>query len=122
VSRREASRSFIATSSSSSISAIRLIRYPNHSPPEHVPVQVEDRLPAAGPDVDDDAVVLEPDLARGLGDELEHPLRLLGRKLADVAERLDMALGMTSRCVSARGLMSAIATKPFALRTWSPSR
>src|SRR5438874_639181 len=30
--------------------------------------------------------------------------------------------GMISRWVSARGLMSSIATKPPALRTWSPSR
>src|SRR5262249_24121758 len=30
--------------------------------------------------------------------------------------------GMTSRCVSARGLMSRTATKPSPLRTWSPSR
>src|SRR6478672_2656700 len=30
--------------------------------------------------------------------------------------------GSTSRCVSAFGLMSRIATKPSAARTWSPSR
>src|SRR5512133_1968993 len=30
--------------------------------------------------------------------------------------------GITSRCVSARGLMSFTATKPSPLRTWSPSR
>src|SRR6476659_2275735 len=30
--------------------------------------------------------------------------------------------GITSRCVSAFGLMSRIATKPSAARTWSPSR
>ena len=41
----------------------------------------------------DDAIVLEPDLASGVRDELEHPLRLFRRKLADVAERLDVALG-----------------------------
>src|SRR5512133_4277086 len=29
--------------------------------------------------------------------------------------------GITSRCTSARGLMSSIATKPSASRTWSPS-
>jgi hypothetical protein len=56
-------------------------------------VQVEDRLAAALAHVDDHAVVLEPGLARSLGDELEHPLGLFRRELADVAERVDVALG-----------------------------
>ena len=29
---------------------------------------------------------------RGLGDEVEHPLRLVGRELGDVAEGVDMTL------------------------------
>ena len=53
---------------------------------------MEDRLPAAGADVDDHAVVLEACLASGVGDELEHPLRLLGRELADLAEGRHMPL------------------------------
>jgi hypothetical protein len=58
---------------------------------EDVPVEVEDRLPHAGPDVDEDAVVGEAGLPGGLRDEIEHPLRLVGRELRDVAEALDVA-------------------------------
>ena len=56
-------------------------------------MQVEDRLAAGGTDVDEHAIVLEPGLARGPRDELEHPLRLVRRELADVAERVDVPLG-----------------------------
>jgi hypothetical protein len=56
-------------------------------------VQVEDALARARPDVHDDAVVLEPGVPRGVDDELEHPLHLVGRELADVPERLDVTLG-----------------------------
>ena len=49
-------------------------------------MQVEDRLPAALADVDDDAVVLETGVTCGVPDEVEHELRLVGRKLADLAE------------------------------------
>jgi hypothetical protein len=55
-------------------------------------MEMEDRLSAAGADVDEHAVVLEPGLAGGLGDELEHALRLLGRKLGHVLEAVDVAL------------------------------
>ena len=55
-------------------------------------MQVEDRLARAFADVHDDAIVVEAGLARGLGDEVQHPLRLVGRELADLAEALDMAL------------------------------
>jgi hypothetical protein len=55
-------------------------------------VEVEDRLATPLADVDDDPVVLEPKLARGVGDELEHSLRLVGRKLADLAKRRDVPL------------------------------
>jgi hypothetical protein len=55
-------------------------------------VEVEDRLSAARPDVDEYAVVLEPCLAGGLGDELEHAPRLLRRELGHVPERVDVAL------------------------------
>jgi hypothetical protein len=54
---------------------------------------VEDGLAAARADVDEHAIVLEARPARGLGDEVEHPLRLLRRELAHVAEGLDVALG-----------------------------
>ena len=53
---------------------------------------MEDRLAAAGTDVDEHAVVLEPGVARDLGDEVEHPLRLVGGELGDVAERVDVPL------------------------------
>ena len=56
-------------------------------------MEVEDRLAAALADVDDDAVVLETGVARGVPDEVEHPLRFVGWKLADLAERRHMALG-----------------------------
>jgi hypothetical protein len=56
-------------------------------------VQVEDRLSGARPHVDDDLIVLQPRGASGVGDELEHPLRLFGWKLADLSERLDVPLG-----------------------------
>jgi hypothetical protein len=59
---------------------------------KNVPVQVEDGLPGAGADVDDDLVVLETRRASSVSHEDEHPPSLLGRELADVAERLDMPL------------------------------
>ena len=59
---------------------------------EHVPVEVEDRLSAPRPDVDEHAVVLEPGVAGGLGDEFEHALRLFGRELGHVSERVHVAL------------------------------
>jgi hypothetical protein len=55
-------------------------------------VQVEDRLSGARPHVDDDLIVLQPRGASCVGDELEHPLRLVGWKFADVSERLDVPL------------------------------
>jgi hypothetical protein len=59
---------------------------------EDVPVEVEDRLPRSCADVDEHAVVGEARVARGLRDEVEHPLRLVGRELPDLAEALDVAL------------------------------
>jgi hypothetical protein len=66
--------------------------HPLDPPAEHVPVEVEDRLSTARPDVDEHAVVLEPGLTGGLGDESEHALRLLGRELGHVLESVDVAL------------------------------
>jgi len=54
---------------------------------------MEDGLAATLADVDDDAVVLESGVPRGGRYELEHPLGLLGGKLADLAERRHVALG-----------------------------
>jgi hypothetical protein len=56
-------------------------------------MEVKDGLPRTRAYVDDDAVVIEPSLASGSGDELEHALRLLRLELADVAEGVDMAFG-----------------------------
>ena len=49
--------------------------------------------PALGPTFDLHLVVVEAGVARGLRDELEHPLRLARRELADLAERVDVVLG-----------------------------
>jgi hypothetical protein len=54
---------------------------------------MEDGLAGAFADVDDDAVVVEPHCFRRVGDELEHPLRLVGRELGDLTERRDVPLG-----------------------------
>ena len=53
---------------------------------------MEDRLAAAGTDVDEHAIVLEPGAASDLRDEVEHPLRLVRGELGDVAERVDVPL------------------------------
>ena len=62
------------------------------SPTEHVPVQMEDRLSSTRADVEQYPIVIEPRLAGRVGDELEHALRLVRRELADLAERVDVAL------------------------------
>jgi hypothetical protein len=53
---------------------------------------MEDRLPGSLADVHHHAIVLEPGHPGGLGHELEHPLRLLGWKLRDLAEARDVSL------------------------------
>jgi hypothetical protein len=58
-----------------------------------VHVEVKDGLASARPDVHEDAIVLQTGVTRGLGDELEHPLRLVGRKLGHVPERVHVPLG-----------------------------
>ena len=102
---------------------IRLIAQAPSPAAQDVPVQVEDGLPAAGADVDDDAVVLEarpraPSRRRTRAFAAPRPAgtRAISRNVSMCRS------GMTSRCVSACGLMSRIATKPSAARTWSPSR
>src|SRR5688500_16926331 len=67
--------------------------HPGNLPTQDVPMQVEDRLTAAGTDVDEHAIVLEAGAARRLGDEREHPPRLLRRELRDLAEGVDVPLG-----------------------------
>jgi hypothetical protein len=68
-------------------------RHPAQTPAEDVPVEVEHGLPRGLAHVDDDAVVVEAGLAGRLGDEGQHSRRLLGRKLGDLAERVDVPLG-----------------------------
>jgi hypothetical protein len=53
---------------------------------------MEDRLPRAGACVDDDTVIGQPLLRRDFGDELQHALRLVGRKLGDLVETRNVAL------------------------------
>jgi hypothetical protein len=55
-------------------------------------VEVEDRLATALAHVHEDAVILEAGLAGGLGDEVQHPLRLVRRELGDLAEARDVPL------------------------------
>ena len=56
-------------------------------------MEVEDRRLAPRADVDLDTVISQPSPCSDVGDELEHSLRFLGRKLAYLAERVDVALG-----------------------------
>src|SRR5919201_6695538 len=58
-----------------------------------MPVQVEDRLSCAAAYVDKHVVVVEPLVTSSFGDELQHLLRLVRRKLVDFAKRLDVSLG-----------------------------
>ena len=55
-------------------------------------MEVEHGLASARSDIDEDAVIVEPQLARRVGDEVEHPLRLVRRKGRDVFEGVDVAL------------------------------
>ena len=55
-------------------------------------MEVEDRLPRALADVEEDAVVGQPLCLRRLRDEVERPLRLVGLELRDLAEALDVPL------------------------------
>jgi hypothetical protein len=55
-------------------------------------MEVEDRLSGPRADVDEHAVVREARIPGGLRDEVEHSLRLVRRKLGDLAEALDVAL------------------------------
>jgi hypothetical protein len=54
---------------------------------------VEHRLARAGARIDDDTVIAQAGLCSDFGDEVEHPLRLVGRKVGDVVEALDVPLG-----------------------------
>src|SRR5207249_11986761 len=67
-------------------------KFPHHAA-EKVPVEMEDRLPGAPADVDEDAVVVETSTPGGVRDEVEHALRLVGWKLCDLAKRVDVTLG-----------------------------
>ena len=56
-------------------------------------MQVKDRLPGSGPRVHDDTVIAQAGLRSDIGDEIEHALRFVGRKLIDLAEARDVPLG-----------------------------
>jgi hypothetical protein len=56
-------------------------------------VQVEDRLSRPCSRVHDDTVIVQPVLRCDIGDEIEHALRLIGRKAIDLVEARDMPLG-----------------------------
>ena len=81
---------------------------------EDVPVQMEDRLPGAGAARRSSAGTPRGPRPRGrLGDEIEHPLRLVGARASPTSRNVSMCRsGSTSRCASAFGAMSSIATKP----------
>ena len=55
-------------------------------------MKVEHRLAGARPDVDHDPVVVDTCDLRSLGDKLQHPFRLVGRKSADVTKGVNVAL------------------------------
>jgi hypothetical protein len=61
---------------------------------------------------DHQPVLIEARDLGGVGDEVEHALALVGGELADVAEGLDVAFGMTAVHVGF-GLMSSIASRPL---------
>src|SRR5665213_2090441 len=54
---------------------------------------MEDRLAGSCAGVHNDTVVRQPVFCSDFGDELEHPLRFVGRELADLVERRDVPLG-----------------------------
>jgi hypothetical protein len=54
---------------------------------------MEDRLPYARARVHDDTVIGQALARCDFGDELEHPLRLVGRELRDLVEARDVSLG-----------------------------
>ena len=56
-------------------------------------MQMENRLARRRAHVDCDTVIRQPLACSDVRDELEHPLRLLRRELADLAERVDVPLG-----------------------------
>ena len=79
-------------------------------------MEMEDRLPASLAYVHEHAVILEPRLARGLRDEVQHPLRLVGRKLADLAERRHVPLGQDEQVRVGPGIDVADGDEAVGLR------
>ena len=77
---------------------------------------MEDGLAATGTDVHEHAVILETGVARDLGDEVEHPLRLVRRKLADLAECWDVALGQHEQMRVSAWMDVADRNEPVGLR------
>ena len=56
-------------------------------------MKVEDRLAGCRAGVDDDTVVRQPFTCSDFGDEVEHPLVLVGGELCDLVEARDVVLG-----------------------------
>ena len=56
-----------------------------------MPVEMEHRLPTTAADIDDHAVIHEPRVGGGFGDEAEHPRGLVVRELGDIAQGVDVA-------------------------------
>jgi hypothetical protein len=56
-------------------------------------MEMEHCLAGSRTGVDDDTVVAQARVCRDVGDEVEHALRLVGGKLGDAVEALDVALG-----------------------------
>lgn len=54
---------------------------------------MEDRLSRACARIDDDTVIVESLTRSDFGDEVEHPLVLVGAELRDLVEALDVVLG-----------------------------
>jgi len=77
---------------------------------------MEDRLAAALAHVHDDAIVIEARLARGLCHELQHPLHLVGREFADLAEARDMPLGQDEQVRVGPGIDVADGDEAVGLR------
>jgi len=56
-------------------------------------VQVEHRLAGATAGIDDDTVIAQALACCHFGDEVEHPLVLVGAELGDVVKAVDVVLG-----------------------------
>jgi hypothetical protein len=83
-------------------------------------VQVEDRLSRSRARVHDDTVVAQAELRSDFGDEVEHALGLVGRKLRDLVEARDVALGYDEQVGVGLGIDVADRDEAFRLRNVIP--